>query len=94
MSKQVDNNIKEYIDKSGYRTNFLADQMGCHPSDISHYISGDRLPNRERLSKLCSILKTSPTIKKCNLKDLYPGIRFTREATYDEWLLVLEKVKP
>lgn len=84
MSKQVENNIKEYIDRSGYKTNFLADQMGCHPSDISHYISGERFPSRDRLNKLCVTLKTSPTIKKCNLKDLYPTIRFTREATYDE----------
>ena len=82
MSKQVDNNIKEYIERSGYRTNFLAKQIGCHPSDISHYISGDRVPNRERLGRLCSILKTSPEIQKCNQKDLYPSIRFTREALY------------
>ncbi len=84
MSKQVENKLKEYIHMSGYKTNFLAEQMGCHPSDISHYISGERVPNRDRLSKLCSVLKTSPNIKKCNLKDLYPSIRFTREATYDE----------
>ena len=84
MSKQVDNNIKEYIERSGYRTNFLAKQIGCHPSDISHYISGDRVPNRERLSRLCLVLKTSPEIRKCNQKDLYPSIRFTREALYEQ----------
>ncbi len=67
------NNIKEYIEKSGYKSKFIAQQVGCFPSDISHYIAGNRMPNRERLKKLSQILK-------CRMKDLYPTIKF--EVTY------------
>ena len=67
------NNIKQYINKSGYKSKFIAEQVGCFPSDISHYIAGNRMPNRERLKKLSQILK-------CRMKDLYPTIKF--EVTY------------
>ena len=30
------NKIKKYIDNSGYRCNYIADRIGCSPSDISH----------------------------------------------------------
>ena len=67
------NNIKEYIDKSGYKSKFIAEQVGCFPSDISHYIAGNRMPNRERLKRLSQILR-------CRMKDLYPSIKY--QVTY------------
>ena len=70
---QNNNNIKKYIQESGNRSNYIAEQIGCFPSDISHYIAGNRMPNRERLKKLSQILK-------CRMKDLYPNIKF--EVTY------------
>ena len=63
------NNIKKYIDNSGYKSKWIAEQVGCFPSDISHYISGKRMPNRGRLKRLSHILK-------CRMKDLYPDLRF------------------
>lgn len=51
------NNIKEYIEKSGYRSNFIAEKIGCSPSDISHWISGERRPSRERLRLLAKLLR-------------------------------------
>jgi|10_taG_2_1085330.scaffolds.fasta_scaffold83415_3 transcriptional regulator with XRE-family HTH domain len=63
------NNIKEYIDKSGYKYKWVAEKVGCFPSDISHYIAGNRMPNRGRLKKLSHILK-------CRMKDLYPDLSF------------------
>jgi transcriptional regulator with XRE-family HTH domain len=68
MEKET-NNIKEYIEKSGYKSKWIAEQVGCFPSDISHYISGKRMPNRERLRRLSNLLK-------CRMKDLYPDLRF------------------
>ena len=70
MSEDRINNIKEYIEKSGYKSNHIAKQVGCFPSDISHYIAGKRMPNRERLKKLSKILK-------CRMKDLYPNIKYS-----------------
>ena len=78
MSKQVGNNIKEYIERSGYRTNFLADQVGCHPSDISRWISGERFPSQERLKRLCDVIKSSINVKKCSMKDIYPDIKWSK----------------
>ena len=63
------NNIKEYIDKSGYKSKWIAAQVGCFPSDISHYVAGNRMPNRERLKRLSKILK-------CRMKALYPNLDF------------------
>ena len=63
------NNIKQYIDKSGYKSKWIAKQIGCFPSDISRYISGERVPNKDRLKKLSKLLK-------CRMKDLYPDLNF------------------
>lgn len=63
------NNIKERIGKSGYKSKWIAEQVGCFPSDISRYISGERIPNKERLKKLSKLLK-------CKMKDLYPDLNF------------------
>ena len=53
------NKIKECIDDSGYRCNYIADKIGCSPSDISHWIAGERRPNRDRLKKLAKLLRVS-----------------------------------
>ena len=60
------NNIKKVIWKSGYRKNYIAEKIGVPPSHISMWISGDRLPNSDRVRKLCKILG-------CKTVDLYPG---------------------
>ena len=60
------NKIKEVIWNSGYRKNYVAEQLGVHPSDISMWISETRKPSKYRVRKLCKILK-------CKVLDLYPG---------------------
>ena len=69
---KAENNIKQYIKESGYKSYFIADKIGCSPSDISRWISGERKPSRERLKKLSQILRTS-------MKNLYPSFEFSRE---------------
>ena len=51
------NKIKDYILRSGLKSNFIAKKIGCSPSDISRWISGDRKPNRNRLRSLSSLLR-------------------------------------
>lgn len=60
------NNIKEIIWDSGYRKNYIAEKMNVHPSVISMWISGSRVPSANRIKKLCKILN-------CKKTDLYPG---------------------
>tara|TARA_R100000808_G_C2153091_1_gene162987 strand:+ start:1426 stop:1656 length:231 start_codon:yes stop_codon:yes gene_type:complete len=69
---ELENNIKEYIKKSGYKSYFIADKIGCNPSDISRWISGERRPSRERLRRLSKLLRIP-------MKDLYPSFNFSRE---------------
>ena len=69
----MNNNIKEMIKKSGYKSKWIAQQLGCKPCDISNYISGIRKPNHVRLvglARLCG----------CAISDLYPNIK--RKTTY------------
>lgn len=75
------NYIKEYIGKSGFTSTYVAVKVEVHPSDISHWISGERKPSQDRLKKLCEVLKSSPEISKCNMKDLYPNITFSKLYT-------------
>ena len=69
---KAENNIKQYIKESGYKSYFIAEKIGCSPSDISRWISGERKPSRERLKKLSQVLRTS-------MKNLYPSFEFSRE---------------
>lgn len=59
------NNIKQVIWDSGYRKGYIAQQLGVHPSDISSYITGARVPSKERIRAMCKLLN-------CKVKDLFP----------------------
>ena len=51
------NKIKDYILSSGLKSNFIAKRIGCSPSDISRWISGERKPSRQRLRNLSKLLR-------------------------------------
>ena len=59
------NNIKQVIWDSGYRKNYIAEQIGVSPSHISWWIKNVRIPSRPRIRALCKFLK-------CKVVDLYP----------------------
>ena len=59
------NNIKKVIWDSGLRKNYIAEQMGVVPSNLSNWMSGYRMPSKPKIRMLCRILK-------CKVKDLYP----------------------
>ena len=61
------NNIKQVIQDSGYRKNWIAEQIGVKPSHISMWISGDRIASKPRIRMLCKILK-------CKVVDLFPKV--------------------
>ena len=58
------NNIKNMIDKSGLKQTFIANRLGFHPADISHWISGRRYMNKVliRIINLGSIFVVLPII--------------------------------
>ena len=59
------NNIKKVIRTSGLRKNYIAEQMGVKPSNISMWISGDRVPSKPRIRMMCKILG-------CKVTELFP----------------------
>jgi len=61
------NNIKNMIDKSGLKQTFIANRLGFHPADISHWISGRRYMNKVVCKELAGILR-------CKMHDLYPTL--------------------
>jgi predicted transcriptional regulator len=62
-----ENNIKNMIDKSGLKQTFIANRLGFHPADISHWISGRRYMNKVVCKELAGILR-------CKMHDLYPTL--------------------
>jgi len=60
------NNIKQVIKNSGYRKNWIAEQIGVKPSHISMWIGESRKPSKARIRAMCKILR-------CKVADLFPG---------------------
>ena len=59
------NRIKEVIALTGLRKNWIAQQMGVHPSHISMWISEERKPSKARIRSMCKLLN-------CKVLDLFP----------------------
>ena len=49
--------LKERILESGYTQNHIARQIGCHFTEVSQWVAGRRVPNRDRKKALARILK-------------------------------------
>ena len=58
------NNIKKYLGKKGIKSNWVANQLDCHRTEVSNWISGRRVPNLYRALKLANLLD-------CSVEDLY-----------------------
>ena len=61
------NNIKQVIKNSGYRKNWIAEQIGVKPSHISMWIGESRKPSKARIRAMCKILR-------CKVADLFPKV--------------------
>ena len=63
---KINNNIKQMIDRSGLKQTYIADSLGFHPADISHWVSGRRIMRK-------AVCKDMATLLNCRMSDLYPS---------------------
>ena len=59
------NRIKELLARNGLKVKWVAEQIECHPTEISNWISGRRNPNLKRAMQLANLLG-------CSVEDLFP----------------------
>jgi len=59
------NRIKELLARNGLKVKWLAEQINCHPTEVSQWIAGRRTPSLPRAIKIASILG-------CAVEDLFP----------------------
>ena len=59
------NRIKELLARNGLKVKWVAEQIGCHPTEVSNWISGRRTPSLPRAIKIASLLG-------CAVEDLFP----------------------
>ena len=59
------NRIKELLARNGLKVKWVAEQIGCHPTEVSNWISGRRTPSLPRAIKIATLLG-------CAVEDLFP----------------------
>jgi len=59
------NRIKELLAQKGTKVKWVAEQVGCHPTEVSSWIAGRRIPSLLRAMKIASLLG-------CTVEDLFP----------------------
>ena len=59
------NRIKELLARKGLKVKWIAEQIGCHPTEVSQWIAGRRTPNLPRAIKIANLLG-------CTVEDLFP----------------------
>ena len=56
--------FKDKVKGSGYKTNWIAEQIGLHRVTMSYYFSGNLNPKRETLRKIAKLIR-------CRIGDFY-----------------------
>ena len=59
------NRIKELLDRNGLKVKWVAEQVGCHPTEVSQWIAGRRTPSLLRAIKIANLLG-------CTVEYLFP----------------------
>ena len=59
------NRIKELLARNGVKVKWIAEQVGCHPTEVSSWIAGRRTPSLPRAIKIASLLG-------CTVEALFP----------------------
>ena len=62
---KINNNIKQMINRSGLKQTHIADSLGFHPADISHWVHGRRVMRE-------AVCKDMAALLNCRMSDLYP----------------------
>ena len=57
--------IKELLARNGLKVKWVAEQVGCHPTEVSQWIAGRRTPSLPRAIKIANLLG-------CTVEYLFP----------------------
>ena len=69
------NNLKKIINRKGLKSVWVCNKLGIHPSIMSGYIKGSRIPSQQRLRDLARVLNVS-------IKDMFPDCKIKRINYY------------
>ena len=64
-AKEISERIAEAINTSGKTKAEISRSLGVHHSQISRYVSGEKLPSVETLANLCVVLDVDPAEILC-----------------------------
>lgn len=59
------NKIKELLASRGLKVKWVANEIGCHPTEVSNWISGRRMPSLVRAIKLAELVGVA-------VEDIFP----------------------
>ena len=59
------NRIKELLARNGLKVKWVAEQIDCHPTEVSQWIAGRRTPSLQRAIKIANLLG-------CTVEYLFP----------------------
>ena len=59
------NRIKELLARNGLKVKWVAEKVGCHPTEVSQWIAGRRTPSLLRAIKIANLLG-------CTVEYLFP----------------------
>ena len=59
------NRIKELLARNGLKVKWVAEQIDCHPTEVSQWIAGRRTPSLPRAIKIANLLG-------CTVEYLFP----------------------
>ena len=62
------NRIKELLARNGLKVKWVAEQIDCHPTEVSQWIAGRRTPSLPRAIKIANLLG-------CTVEYLFPTIK-------------------
>lgn len=63
--EQIQTRLAEAIKQSHFTQSEIARQINIKPSNISHYIKGDKLPALDTLANLCKLLDVDTNYILC-----------------------------
>ena len=70
------NKLKEIIQESGYKQNFIAQKLGVHRTEISQWIAERRRPRNDQITEMSKLFG-------CKIKDLYPDYKLQQKGNYE-----------
>ena len=66
------NRIKELLARDGRKVKWVAEQIDCHPTEVSQWITDRRIPSLPRAIKIANLLG-------CTVEYLFPKLTTTEK---------------